>query len=344
MLTSADGRRKQVLREGERKSIASDRVILVPGPKEEVQRVRDIFRMYGYERMGVTEIVRFLTTSGVPFPIRGRKWTASNIKWMLRNPKYVGMNVWGRTSSPLQGKRTYEVPRSAWIVKETAFEPIVDRVTFDKVQRIFGRRRSKPYWYSDEQLLGKLKRLRRRQGKVTAEIIDGTPGPTASTYISRFGSLLRSYEMAGCRPPPMVIRRAMKWRRSDKLRQEVVRRIGESLREKVQLEGAFRRTLLIDNNVPLALVLCRTTTTPLGHRRWAFHIRKRDLGPITLVCLCNDQMDAVMHIYLYANIEKCEAYKVGFRIKEDDPFLRLGTKLKDFGELYPALERLLLPS
>jgi hypothetical protein len=44
MLVSEDGRRKQVLREGERKSIARDRVILVPGPKNEVQHVREIFK------------------------------------------------------------------------------------------------------------------------------------------------------------------------------------------------------------------------------------------------------------------------------------------------------------
>jgi hypothetical protein len=292
--------------------------------------------------MGVTEIVRFLIKSGVPFPIRNRKWTGSNVTWMLRNPKYVGMNVWGRTSSPLQGKRIYEVPRSAWVVNDAAFEPIVDRVTFDKVQRIFGRRRSKNYWYSDEQLLWKLKHLRRRKGKVTTDMIDGTPGPTASTYTRRFGNLLRSYELAGCKPSAVNLRRTARWRRSDKLRQVVMKRIGEALHEKVQFGESLRRTLLIDNNVQLALVLCRTTTTPLVHRRWAFRIRRRDMGLVTLVCLCNERLDAVKHIYLYGNIEKCRAYKTEFRIKEDDPFLRLGIKLKDFGELYPALERLLL--
>jgi hypothetical protein len=83
-----------------------------------------------------------------------------------------------------------------------------------------------------------------------------------------------------------------------------------------------------------------------GHRasQMAFQIRKREMGLITLVCLCNDRMDAVKSIDLYPVVEKCRTYKVEFRIKENDPFLRLGTRLKDFDELNPALEHLLYGS
>jgi len=45
MLIAADGTRKQELAAGERKSIATDRVILVPGPAEEVRVVREIYQM-----------------------------------------------------------------------------------------------------------------------------------------------------------------------------------------------------------------------------------------------------------------------------------------------------------
>jgi hypothetical protein len=334
------------LREGERKSIASDKVILVPGPKKEVRVVRDIFRMYGYEHMGVTEIVRVLTSSGVPFPIRGRKWTGSNIRWMLQNPKYVGMNVWGRTSSPLQAARTYEVPHSDWIVKDGAFEAIVDRATFDRVQRMFGRRRSKHYWYSEGQLLRKLKRLQQRKGKVTQKLIDRTPGPTACTYFSRFGSLTRSYALAGCAPALSASRRMIRWRRSDRLRRNVMRNIKDALLEHVHFVrqgGAIRKILLIDA-IPVALILCRSERTPLGHRRWTLRTRSREAGLASIVCMCNKRMDSVEHIYLYSRIDKSKAYKVEFRIKEDDPFLSFGTRLKDFNELYPALKRLLVAS
>jgi DNA invertase Pin-like site-specific DNA recombinase len=53
MLVSADGHEKQQLANGERKSIATDRIILVPGPPGEVQVVRDIYEMLNSENRTV---------------------------------------------------------------------------------------------------------------------------------------------------------------------------------------------------------------------------------------------------------------------------------------------------
>src|ERR1700684_2097521 len=53
MLISASGVPKQELASGERKSIATDRVILVPGPVHEVQCVRDIYKMLLSDKLSV---------------------------------------------------------------------------------------------------------------------------------------------------------------------------------------------------------------------------------------------------------------------------------------------------
>lgn len=45
MLCSSDGTHKQIMESHERKSLATDRVILVPGPVEEIETIRKIFRM-----------------------------------------------------------------------------------------------------------------------------------------------------------------------------------------------------------------------------------------------------------------------------------------------------------
>jgi hypothetical protein len=50
MLLSSDGRPKQLLSLGERKSIATERVTLVPGPINEVETVREIYRMFVHEK------------------------------------------------------------------------------------------------------------------------------------------------------------------------------------------------------------------------------------------------------------------------------------------------------
>src|SRR3954464_6424724 len=56
MLVSTDRRPKQDLAVGERKSLASDRVVLVPGPDREVGVVRDIYRMLISERLPIHAI------------------------------------------------------------------------------------------------------------------------------------------------------------------------------------------------------------------------------------------------------------------------------------------------
>jgi DNA invertase Pin-like site-specific DNA recombinase len=64
MLISASGAQKQELASGERKSIATDRVILVPGPSHEVQIVKEIYRMYISEKRSLCAIARKLNRDG----------------------------------------------------------------------------------------------------------------------------------------------------------------------------------------------------------------------------------------------------------------------------------------
>jgi DNA invertase Pin-like site-specific DNA recombinase len=66
MLVSTDRQPKQALATGERKSIATDRVVLVPGPTHEVQVVRDIYRMLISDRLAVFGIACELNRRGIP--------------------------------------------------------------------------------------------------------------------------------------------------------------------------------------------------------------------------------------------------------------------------------------
>src|ERR1700733_11285047 len=73
MLVDANRQPKQLLADGERKSIATDRVILVPGLPDEVHCVRDIYRMLLRERRSVYGIACELNRRGVLYS-RGSKW------------------------------------------------------------------------------------------------------------------------------------------------------------------------------------------------------------------------------------------------------------------------------
>lgn len=64
MLCDVTGHRKGVLERGEQKSIQTDRVILVPGPQEEVEIVRWMYRMFVEERIVESKLARMLNERG----------------------------------------------------------------------------------------------------------------------------------------------------------------------------------------------------------------------------------------------------------------------------------------
>ncbi len=100
MLVSAAGTPKEELAAGERKSIATDRVILVPGPEEAVEVVRNIFRILVSEKLSVYAIARELNRREVRY-IGASRWDYQAVHAVLTSPKYTGCHVFGRTSSKL---------------------------------------------------------------------------------------------------------------------------------------------------------------------------------------------------------------------------------------------------
>jgi Recombinase len=81
MLLSPEGQPKQQLQSGERKSIATERVILVPGPAEEVALVRELHRLFAEEKHSVHRIARDLNKQGVSYG-NGR-WSHHTIQQIL---------------------------------------------------------------------------------------------------------------------------------------------------------------------------------------------------------------------------------------------------------------------
>src|SRR5258708_23244366 len=102
VLVSPEGEIKQFLSKGERKSIATDRVILVPGPLHEVEQVQDIFRLFTIKKLGAKAISRDLNLRGIPSP-QNRQWTHSVVASILSHPRYVGCNVFNQTTKRLGG-------------------------------------------------------------------------------------------------------------------------------------------------------------------------------------------------------------------------------------------------
>jgi len=166
-LIDQSGATKGQLTQGEHKSIQTDRVILVPGPSEEVETVRAIYRAFVDDGAQEGEIASDLNRRGIQTDLR-RPWTRGTIHQILINEKYVGNNVWNRASFKLK-KMHVQNDAGMWIRSDGAFEPIVDRALFDAAQAII---RQRSFRVSDDDMLDSLRQLLQERGYLSGMVID----------------------------------------------------------------------------------------------------------------------------------------------------------------------------
>ncbi|WP_413708733.1 recombinase family protein [Rhizobium sp. Rhizsp82] len=193
LLVDANGRPKSTLARGELKSIATDRVVLVPGPDNEIAVVTRIFTLFAEKEISTGAIASILDGDGISTDT-GTRWSAAVIERILTNEKYIGNSVWGRTSSTLrQPRRARSLPD--WVRCDGAFDAIVTRALFEKAQARLAERTLES---SDDAMLAHLETVLRRAGKLTAGTINAYgSGPSSAAYIYRFGSLRAAYLRIG---------------------------------------------------------------------------------------------------------------------------------------------------
>jgi hypothetical protein len=155
--------------------------------------VREIFELFVKRRKGGTAIASMLNARGILTDL-GRQWTLATVSGILKSEKYIGNNVWGRTSTRLKQTQRH-VARDLWVRSDGVFEAIVDRAIFDRAQKIF---RSRPVRMRKEQMLEGLRDLFRKQGHLTVEMITKAKGiPCGHSYMRHFGSMLDAYAQVG---------------------------------------------------------------------------------------------------------------------------------------------------
>lgn len=196
VLLDQGGEQKGNLERGQQKSLQTDRVILRPGPKCEVDIVRGVYQWFIEEGLVESEIAKRLNSQSIRTEL-GRDWTRATVHQVLTNEKYIGSNVYNRVSFKLKKLRVVNTPEM-WIRKDNAFEPLVDRDLFYTAQGII---RARSRRYSDEELIERLRGLYRHRGFLSGIVIDEADDmPSSSAYMYRFGSLLRAYQLVGYTP------------------------------------------------------------------------------------------------------------------------------------------------
>jgi DNA invertase Pin-like site-specific DNA recombinase len=331
LLVSGDRHPKQQLALGEHKSIATDRVILVPGSPEEVRVVRDIYRMLISEGLPIYAIARELNRKGVPYQ-GGSRWTHHTVAEVLTNPKYAGAHVYGRTTSRLYTP-TVRLPRSDWLVSARAFEPIVDDSTFSEAQRVL---QSRTINKSDEELLAALKHLLVQEGRLSLKLVKDSPNlPSPSTYRLRFGSLRKAYELIGYGHAdqfgPIDLRR-----RTQAMREELITRLSVLFPNEVivvRRGGRWRSRLQLRNRLTVCVLIARTNGALKETVRWQIDPVSHERKHITLLARLDRENRRFLDYHVLPSIDRPRR----FHIREADPWLSRGNRFDDLSEFCSAV-------
>ena len=272
---------KNELVRGEQKSIHTDRVVLVPGPPDEVGVVQSIYRAFVGDGRTEREIAAGLNARGITTDL-DRPWTRGTVHQVLIIEKYIGNNVWNRRSFKLKQKRVSNSP-DEWVRADAVFSPIVDHALFDAAQTII---RARSQRLSDEEMLAMLRDLLEQRGFLSGIMIDEAENcPSSSAYQSRFGSLLRAYELVGFAPDRdyryIEINRALRRMHPQVLAAAIagIEAAGGRVRQ-----DPITDILTINQEFTASIVIVRCQETPAGSLRW--HIRL-DMG------LCPDVTVAI---------------------------------------------------
>ncbi len=300
LLIDQQGAIKCELTRGEHKSLQTDRVILTPGPEDEIRMVNQIYRWFIDEGLTESDIAGRLNGMKVRTDL-DRDWTRATVHEVITNEKYIGNNIYNRISFKLKKLRVINTPEM-WIKKEGAFESIVPPDVFYTAQGII---RARARRYTNEELIERLRTLYQNRGFLSGLIINETESmPSSTVYAHRFGSLIRAYQMVGFTPDHdyryLEINRFLR-----RLHPEIVTQTEAQI---TALGGELIRDpatdlLRINHEFSASLVLARCQTSDSGHNRWKVRFDTSLAPDITVAVRLDQENKAPLDYYLLPRLD-----------------------------------------
>ena len=291
---------KGELKMGEHKSIQTDRVILVPGPEAEVKIVRWMYHAFVVEGKTESEIAAILNAQGVKTDF-GRDWNRATVHQVLISEKYIGNNVYHRTSCKLKKKLVVNPP-DKWVRKEKAYQGIVEPEIFLRAREIILERSRK---FTNVEMLEKLRDVLKQHGRISGMLIDESEGlPSSTAFSHRFGSLVNAYRLIGY-DPGIDFRFIEENRRLRKLRPDIV----ASVRQQIMalggtaIEDDATDLLLVNGELRVSVVLCRHTLTPAGTSRWLIRLDAGLKPDITIAVRMDANNEGIRDYYLLPGLD-----------------------------------------
>src|SRR6266403_1316279 len=175
---------KQILQCGECKSVSTDRVILTPGLREEVETIQLVFDLHTKRHKTRHQIAHILNQRKCFWG--KRPWNIVKVKLLLRNPVYKGAYAYakkhcGRYLSP-----------NKWRTREHSFPAIIADRQWLRANDLV-REETRPL--VDSEMLEGLLQLWKRKGRLNSQLINAAKDiPSVEAYKDHFGSLNEAYK------------------------------------------------------------------------------------------------------------------------------------------------------
>lgn len=196
MLLDAQGHPLRELAEGEQKHLADQRVVLRQGPAAEVAIVRKAFQLGCDPDLSCPDIAARLNTEGLLGP-RERPWTALQIRRLLKNPRYAGVYVYGRTRQGLSARLGTDTEPA---IQTPHLPAMIPEALFAAVQ---AARQSRVRRLDEVEMLRAARRRFKRRGRLTRDMLATDQSlPAARSYWLRFGPMPRLMGRLGCETRP----------------------------------------------------------------------------------------------------------------------------------------------
>ncbi|EFU7707232.1 recombinase family protein [Escherichia coli] len=342
LLVDENGIAKEILSFRKRKSIQTDRVILIPGPKNEITIVNRIYDLFIDNNVPEFIIAERLNEQNIPAE-NGTLWTRAKIHQILTNEKYIGNNIYNKTSSKLKS-RLVKNPKHEWVRCDKAYKPIISKKKYNKAQEIIQLR---SIHLTNEDLLEKLKQKLESNGKLSGFIIDeDDTGPSSSVYRTRFGGLLRAYTLIGYKPEHdysyLKINEALR-----SFYSEIIEDFkGEILKSNCHIdEYKYAPMLYINDEFLISVLVTKCIHMKSGKLRWKVRFDNSQKADITIVIRMNSQNISPLDFYIIPKIENeyskmcmTETNNIRldlYRFDNLDKLLQIITRMK-VRELYAA--------
>ncbi|HDX5580214.1 TPA: recombinase family protein [Escherichia coli] len=340
LLVDENGIAKEILGFRKRKSIQTDRVILIPGPKNEIKIVNSIYDLFIDDNMPEFIIAERLNEQNIPAE-NGTLWTRAKIHQILTNEKYIGNNIYNKTSSKLKS-RLVKNPKNEWVRCDKAYKPIISKKKYNKAQEIIQLR---SVHLTNEELLEKLKQKLESNGKLSGFIIDeDDTGPSSSVYRTRFGG--RAYTLIGYKPEHdysyIQINEALRSFYSGIIEDFK----GEILKSNCYIdEYKYAPMLYINDEFLISVLITKCTHMKSGKLRWKVRFDNSQKADITIVIRMDSQNISPLDFYIIPKIENeyskmwmTETNNIRldlYRFDNLDKLLQIITRMK-VRELYAA--------